>query len=146
MKYDAFISYRHARLDTYVAKRIHKLLETFPVPYGIRKRSGKKKIARVFRDQEDRIVSEAFFSRRRLRNLAFIDAFIIMYFIVLIDEAQTIDKSRSSLADAFHDIDDVGTLLFVVHVGKKPGGMNARLAAEIIDADARIIGDRREAE
>lgn len=53
MKYDAFISYRHARLDTYVAKRIHKLLETFPVPYGIRKRSGKKKIARVFRDQEE---------------------------------------------------------------------------------------------
>lgn len=53
MKYDAFISYRHAELDTYVAKRIHKLLETFKVPRAIQKKSGKKKIARVFRDQEE---------------------------------------------------------------------------------------------
>lgn len=53
MKYDAFISYRHAELDTYVAKRIHKALETYRVPYAIKKKSGKKRISRVFRDQEE---------------------------------------------------------------------------------------------
>lgn len=53
MKYDAFISYRHAELDTQIAKTVHKKLETFTVPYSVRKKSGKKKISRVFRDQDE---------------------------------------------------------------------------------------------
>lgn len=53
MRYDAFISYRHAELDTFVAKKIHKQLETFKVPRGVKKTSGKKSIKRVFRDQEE---------------------------------------------------------------------------------------------
>lgn len=53
MKYDAFISYRHAELDLYIAKRLHKGLETFKVPRAIAKKSGKKNIKRVFRDQEE---------------------------------------------------------------------------------------------
>lgn len=53
MKYDAFISYRHAELDLYIAKKLHKGLETFKVPRAIAKRSGKKNIRRVFRDQEE---------------------------------------------------------------------------------------------
>ena len=32
-KYDAFISYRHAKLDQFVAENLHKLLEMFKVPY-----------------------------------------------------------------------------------------------------------------
>lgn len=42
MKYDAFISYRHAELDLYIAKKLHKGLETFKVPHAIAKKSGKK--------------------------------------------------------------------------------------------------------
>lgn len=53
MRYDAFISYRHADLDTYVAKKVHKGLETFRVPRAVTKKSGKKNIKRVFRDQEE---------------------------------------------------------------------------------------------
>lgn len=53
MKYDAFISYRHAELDLYIAKKLHKGLETFKVPRAVAKKSGKKKIKRVFRDQEE---------------------------------------------------------------------------------------------
>lgn len=53
MRYDAFISYRHAKLDMYVAKKIHKGLETFRVPRAVTKKSGKKNIKRVFRDQEE---------------------------------------------------------------------------------------------
>lgn len=53
MKYDAFISYRHAELDLYIAKKLHKGLETFKVPRAIAKKSGKKNIKRVFRDQEE---------------------------------------------------------------------------------------------
>lgn len=53
MRYDAFISYRHADLDLYIAKKLHKGLETFNVPRTVAKKSGKKNIKRVFRDQEE---------------------------------------------------------------------------------------------
>lgn len=53
MRYDAFISYRHSDLDMFVAKKIHKGLETFKVPRAVAKRSGKKNKKRVFRDQEE---------------------------------------------------------------------------------------------
>ena len=53
MKYDAFISYRHSELDMYIAKKLHKGLETFKVPRAVAKKTGKKKIKRVFRDQEE---------------------------------------------------------------------------------------------
>ena len=53
MKYDAFISYRHTEPDMYIAKKIHKGLETLKVPRSIAKKLGKKKIERVFRDQEE---------------------------------------------------------------------------------------------
>lgn len=52
-KYDAFISYRHCEPDKTVAKAIHKGLECFRVPAAVKKLSGKKKINRVFRDQEE---------------------------------------------------------------------------------------------
>ncbi len=53
MRYNAFISYKHAELDMYVAKKVHKGLETFKVPRAVAKKSGIKKIERVFRDQEE---------------------------------------------------------------------------------------------
>ncbi len=53
MKYDAFISYRHLPNDMYVAKKVHKALETTKIPRKIQKETGKKKIQRVFRDQEE---------------------------------------------------------------------------------------------
>ena len=51
--YDAFISYRHNELDMEIAKKVHKGLETFKVPKSVQKKTGKKKIQRVFRDQEE---------------------------------------------------------------------------------------------
>lgn len=53
MKYDAFISYKHAELDTYIAKKVHKSLETYKIPKSVAKKNGKKSIKRVFRDQEE---------------------------------------------------------------------------------------------
>ncbi|MBP3238880.1 MAG: TIR domain-containing protein [Lachnospiraceae bacterium] len=53
MKYDAFISYRHTPLDTETAKKVHTFLETYHVPAAVQKKTGKKKIKRVFRDQEE---------------------------------------------------------------------------------------------
>jgi len=53
MKYDAFISYRHLEKDMYVAKRVHKALESTKIPRKIQKEIGRKKINRVFRDQEE---------------------------------------------------------------------------------------------
>ena len=53
MKYDAFISYRHLDRDKFVAKGIHRALETSRIPRKIQKETGKKRINRVFRDQEE---------------------------------------------------------------------------------------------
>lgn len=53
MKYNAFISYRHTEPDMYIAKKVHKGLETLKVPRAIAQKTGKKKIDRVFRDQEE---------------------------------------------------------------------------------------------
>lgn len=54
-KYDAFISYRHADLDKFVAENLHKELEGFRLPKVIaKKRPGQKnRIERVFRDKEE---------------------------------------------------------------------------------------------
>lgn len=53
-RYDAFISYRHGGRDQFVAENLHRLLETFKLPTNIEdKTNGKKKIERVFRDQEE---------------------------------------------------------------------------------------------
>ncbi|MBO4627651.1 MAG: TIR domain-containing protein [Lachnospiraceae bacterium] len=53
MKYDAFISYRHTPLDMEFAKKVHAGLETFRVPKAVRQKTGKNRIRRVFRDQEE---------------------------------------------------------------------------------------------
>ena len=52
-KYDAFISYRHSELDKFVATTLHKKLEAFKLPKGVKSPTGKKKIERVFRDQDE---------------------------------------------------------------------------------------------
>lgn len=51
--YNAFISYRRTQRDVAVAKEIQSSLEHFRVPKGIRSTSGKEKIDRIFRDQEE---------------------------------------------------------------------------------------------
>ncbi|MCR5798796.1 MAG: TIR domain-containing protein [Lachnospiraceae bacterium] len=53
--YDAFISYRHCELDMFVAKTLHKYLESFKLPRSVRKAHPDlpAKISRVFRDQEE---------------------------------------------------------------------------------------------
>ena len=51
--YDAFISYRHRPLDIAVAKAIHKQLETYRIPAYIKKKTGKKKMGKLFRDQDE---------------------------------------------------------------------------------------------
>ena len=52
-KYCAFISYRHQSPDDVIAKALHTAIETYGVPAGIRKKTGRKKLGRVFRDQEE---------------------------------------------------------------------------------------------
>lgn len=57
--YDAFISYRHTETDSFVAKNLHKQLESFKMPGNIARRlrenekEAKTRITRVFRDQEE---------------------------------------------------------------------------------------------
>lgn len=51
--YDAFISYKHGELDSKIAERVQHKLEHFHIPGKIAKRTGKKKITRIFRDKEE---------------------------------------------------------------------------------------------
>ena len=55
-RYIAFISYRHMKLDTAVAKRLHRLLEHYRVPSRFRK-NGAKRLGKVFRDEDELPIS-----------------------------------------------------------------------------------------
>ena len=52
-QYRAFISYRHESPDDRVAKALHTAIETYRIPADIRKKTGQKRMGRVFRDQEE---------------------------------------------------------------------------------------------
>ena len=54
--FDAFISYRHSELDSFVAENLQKKLETFKIPRGSSDRvksAGKKKEYHIFRDRDE---------------------------------------------------------------------------------------------
>ncbi len=52
-KYRAFISYRHLPPDQEIAKRLHTAIETYGIPASLRKKTGLRRMGRVFRDQEE---------------------------------------------------------------------------------------------
>jgi len=54
-KYDAFISYRHADLDKFVAENLHRKLESYKVSKKVisNGRARRSKIERVFRDKDE---------------------------------------------------------------------------------------------
>ena len=51
--YNAFISYKHAKEDIRVAEAIQHGLERFHIPSKLRKKTGIKRIQRIFRDKEE---------------------------------------------------------------------------------------------
>ena len=51
--FTAFISYRHQSPDKDVAQRLHTAIETYRIPAAIRKKTGRKKMGLVFRDEEE---------------------------------------------------------------------------------------------
>lgn len=51
--YDAFISYSHSEPDSFVAEKLHSMLEHYHISKKLQEISGKKKISRVFRDREE---------------------------------------------------------------------------------------------
>ena len=52
-KYQAFISYRHTDLDARIAQEVQRSLERFHVPWSVRKETGTKSLAPIFRDKEE---------------------------------------------------------------------------------------------
>ena len=52
-RYTAFISYRHLTPDAEVAQKLHRMIEAFSVPAGLRKKTGVRRLGRVFCDQEE---------------------------------------------------------------------------------------------
>ncbi len=60
MRYDAFISYRHCEPDSFVARTLNNKLESIKLPTAAldKAKSGRTKIERVFRDEEELPLSE----------------------------------------------------------------------------------------
>ena len=52
-RFTAFISYRHVSPDADIAKRLHTMIENYHIPANVQKKTGIKKMGRVFRDQEE---------------------------------------------------------------------------------------------
>ena len=53
LHYNAFISYKHAELDNKIAAMVERGLEHYHIPHKIRKKTGMKKIERIFRDTDE---------------------------------------------------------------------------------------------
>lgn len=53
MHYNAFISYKHAELDNKIAGTIERDLERYHIPFKVQKKTGYKKIERIFRDTDE---------------------------------------------------------------------------------------------
>lgn len=51
--YNAFISYRHAPLDSKIAEHVQKQLEHFHVPHNLKSQINHDKITRIFRDKDE---------------------------------------------------------------------------------------------
>ncbi|MCR5327533.1 MAG: toll/interleukin-1 receptor domain-containing protein [Saccharofermentans sp.] len=58
VRYDAFISYRHCEPDSEIASRLQKKLEGFRLPKEIAKKTGRKRLSRIFRDETEFAVSD----------------------------------------------------------------------------------------
>ncbi|MBQ4425739.1 MAG: toll/interleukin-1 receptor domain-containing protein [Lachnospiraceae bacterium] len=52
-RFCAFISYRHQSPDQEIAGKLHTEIENYRIPAAIRKKTGKKRMGRVFRDHEE---------------------------------------------------------------------------------------------
>ena len=51
--YNAFISYRHAEVDSRIAEEVQTQLERYHLPAAVRKRTGIRRIDRIFRDKSE---------------------------------------------------------------------------------------------
>ena len=51
--YNAFISYKHAELDNKIAAMVEHGLEHYHIPRKIQKKTGIKRIERIFRDTDE---------------------------------------------------------------------------------------------
>ena len=52
-EYTAFISYRHLSPDMDVAQQLHTAIETYRIPAGIRRKTGRKKMGFAFLDEKE---------------------------------------------------------------------------------------------
>ena len=51
--YNAFISYRHAEVDSRIAEEVQTRLERYRLPAAVQKRTGIRRIDRIFRDKSE---------------------------------------------------------------------------------------------
>lgn len=107
-QYDAFISYRHAKRDAEVASAVQKGLEHFHVPKAIRKKTGHKKINRIFRDQEELSLTSDLSDE--IREALAASRFLIMICSSHTRESVWVDREISFFLQT-HDKDHILTVI-----------------------------------
>lgn len=58
IRYEAFISYRHLPPDTQAALQIEKALESYKIPRALRKKAGRARLRKCFRDRDELPLSD----------------------------------------------------------------------------------------
>ena len=58
IRYEAFISYRHLPADTAAALQIEKALENYKIPHALRKKAGRSRLQKCFRDRDELPLSD----------------------------------------------------------------------------------------
>lgn len=110
-QYAAFISYRHAELDSAVAKTLHTLIEQYRIPKDLRK-NGQKRIGVVFRDEEELQTSSDL-------NAQILTALNNSRFLVVICSENTVESAWvSKEIEAFLKTHDRSRVLTVLASGK----------------------------
>lgn len=135
VRYDAFISYKHEKPDTIVAKDIQQGLERFSVPREVQKETGKKHIGRIFRDSEELSLTGDLSGEIQ-------EALVQSRFMILICSGHTresvwIDRE----IDFFLETHDENHILTVITEGEPSEVLPQRLldqGREALSADYRI--------
>lgn len=113
--YKAFISYRHTERDTAVAAEIQKRLERFRIPSALQQKYGMQKIGRVFRDQDELVISEDL-SRVIDRALAASDYLIVICSPAYLESAWCLHE-----IEEFLKTHERSHILTVLSEGEPPG-------------------------
>lgn len=140
LRYDAFISYKHEKPDTAVAKDIQRGLEHFRVPKEVQKETGRGQIGRIFRDREELVLTGDL--SREIQEALLASRFMILVCSKHTRESVWIEREIDFFLQT-HDADHVLTVIIEGEPADVLPQCLLKQGSESLSADYRI--SRRQA-